>query len=157
MSTRNFRFLSGGRLLIVLLTAAFLSLSLLVFASGRLSGPKFTAAEKRSENEHAIAGADNQKSRTRLLESEVVAVTDRGFEPTAITRLQGEFILMIENPTRQQLNFSLSRKRGGTLRRIGVSQEEPNWNEVQDLPPGRYVLTEQSHPEWVCLITITSR
>jgi hypothetical protein len=157
MSTRNFRFLSGERLLIVLLTAAFLSLSLLAFASGRLRGPKFTPAEMRPANEHAIAVPDNQKTRTRLLESEVVAVTDRGFEPTAIMRPQGEFILMIENPNRQVLNFSLSRESGTRLQQIRASREEPNWNEVQDLPPGRYVLTEQSHPEWICLITITAR
>ena len=157
MSIRNCKFLLGGRLLIVFLTGGFLSLSLLAFASGRLSGPKFTPAEKRPENEPVIAGADNQKNRIRLLESEVVAVTDRGLEPTAITRPQGEFILMIENPNRQVLNLSLSRESGPRLQQIRASREEPNWNEVKDLPPGRYVLTEQSHPDWVCLITITAR
>ena len=154
MSIRNCNFLSGVRLLIVLLTGVFLSLSLLAFASGRLRDPKFTPAEMRPEYERNKAVPDK---RQRLLESELVTVSDRGFEPTAITRPQGEFILMIENPNGQQLNFSLSRESGARLHQIRASREEPNWNEVQDLPPGRYVLTEQSHPEWMCLITITAR
>ena len=155
MSIRNF--FSGVRLLIVLLTGAFLSLSLLAFASGRLRDPNFTPAEMRVGNEKTKAVPDKGQNRTRLLESEIVTVSDRGFEPTAITRSQGEFILMIENPNGQQLNFSLSRENGARLHQIRASREEPNWNEVQDLPPGRYVLTEQSHPEWMCLITITAR
>src|SRR6185369_1663562 len=154
MSIRNYNFLSGVRLLIVLLTGGFLSLSLLAFTSGRLRDPEFTPAEMRLGNEHAKAVPDKKQ---RLLESEVVVVSERGFEPTAITRPQGEFILMIENPNGQQLNFSLSRESGARLHQIRASREEPNWNEVQDLPPGRYVLTEQSHPEWMCLITITAR
>lgn len=157
MSMRNYKFLSVERLLIVLLTVAFLSLPLLAFASGWLRSPKFTLAETRPENEHTVAVPDNQKNRIRLLETEVVAVTNRGLEPTAITRPQEEFILMIENPNRQVLNFSLSRESGPRMLQIRASREEPNWNEVQDLPPGRYVLTEQSHPDWVCLITITAR
>jgi len=141
----------------VLLTAGFLSVSLLALGAGRLRGHKFTLAEMQLENEHAIAVPNVQRNRIRLLETELVAVTNRGFEPTAITRSQGEFILMIENPNRQELNFSLSRESGARLHEIRASQEEPNWNEIQDLPPGRYVLTEQSHPEWMCLITITAR
>jgi hypothetical protein len=140
-----------------LLTGGFVSLSLLAFASGQLRGPRFKFAEMRPENEHTIAVPDNKKNRIRLLETEVVAVTNRGLEPTAITRPQEEFILMIENPNRLVLNFYLSRESGPRLQQIRASREEPNWNEVQDLPPGRYVLTEQSHPDWVCLITITAR
>jgi hypothetical protein len=154
MLIRNCNFLSGVRRLTLLLTGGFLSLSLLAFASGRLRDPEFTPAEMRPENERTKAVSDK---RQRLLESEVVTVSDRGFEPTAITRPQGEFILMIENPNAQQLNFSLSRESGARLHQIRASREEPNWNEVQDLPPGRYLLTEQSHPEWMCLITITAR
>lgn len=157
MSIRNCKFLSGGRLLIVLLTAAFLSLSLLALASGRQRSPKLTPAEMRLGNEHTIAMHDKRQNRTRLVETEIVTVTDRGFEPTAITRPQGEFILMIENPDRQLLNFSLSREGGARLHQVKASRDEPNWNEVQDLPPGRYILTEESHPEWMCLITITAR
>ena len=94
MSIRNYRFLSRGRLVIVILTASLLLVWLLALASGRLRGAKLTVIEKRAENEYIVAVPHNQRNRTTLLESEVVAVTDRGFEPTAITRSQGEFILM---------------------------------------------------------------
>jgi len=157
MSIRNYKFPLRRRVLIVFLTGGFLSLSLIAFASGNLGGPNFTPDEMRAENRASIALPDQRQNRTRSLETEFVVVTDRGFEPTAITRPQGEFILMIENPNRQQLNFSLSREGGPRLQQIRASREEPNWNEIQDLSPGRYVLTEQSHPGWMCLITITAR
>jgi hypothetical protein len=156
MATRSWKSPLGRRIL-GLLAGSVLSLSLLAFASGGLNGAKVTTAEIAPANKHNIAVADHQQNRTRLLETEIVTVTRRGFEPTAITRSQGEFILMIENPNRQELNFTLSRKNGPNLHDVRASRDAPDWNELQDLQPGEYELTERSHPEWKCLITITSR
>jgi hypothetical protein len=155
MPTKAWKFRLERRISL-LLAGSVLSFSLLAFASGGLNGDKVTTAEIAPANKHNIA-ADHQQNRTRLLETEIVTVTRRGFEPTAITRSQGEFILMIENPNRQELNFTLSRKNGANLHEVRASRDAPDWNELQDLQPGEYELTERSHPEWKCLITITSR
>lgn len=157
MPTRAWKIPLGRPRILGLFAGSLVSLSLVAFASGGLYGDKVTTAETAPVNKHTITVADHQQNRTRLLETEIVTVTRRGFEPTAITRSPGEFILMIENPNRQELNFSLSRKNGPNLHEIRASRDAPDWNELQNLQPGEYELTERSHPEWTCLITITAR
>ena len=92
-----------------------------------------------------------QQSRSNLIEAEVITVTKRGFEPASITRPQGEFTLMIENATLENLDLRLAREAGERLHEIRPSREQPDWNELMDLRPGRYVLTELNHPQWTCL------
>jgi hypothetical protein len=123
-----------ARLPLLVLAGGLLSLSVLVFAST----------------------PEHQEKKNRVVETELITVTQRGFEPEAITRPRGEFILMIENPDRQELQLSLSREKGASLHRIKATREEPHWNELQDLPPGRYVLRDDANPEWTCVITITA-
>lgn len=36
-----------------------------------------------------------------------------------------------------------------------VLKGRANIHEVLNLPPGKYVLKERNHPDWVCRITIT--
>ena len=43
------------------------------------------------------------------------------------------------------------------VREIAVPREQPNWDEVVDPPPGVYLLTEATHPRWVCRIVITAQ
>jgi hypothetical protein len=38
-----------------------------------------------------------------------------------------------------------------------MQREQPNWSDVIDLQPGRYVLSDGDHPDWVCHITITAQ
>jgi hypothetical protein len=33
-------------------------------------------------------------------------------------------------------------------------REKRDWRAVQNLPAGQYILTEASHPNWVCRITV---
>jgi hypothetical protein len=64
---------------------------------------------------------------------------------------------MVDNRTGHDLNFRLARDAGELLHEIPSSREQLDWNEVLDLQPGRYVLSELNHPEWTCSITITAR
>jgi hypothetical protein len=92
------------------------------------------------------------------LEAELVTVTPHGFEPSEITRPTGRFVLMVED--RSGLNTISSRLRlqaGLTLRNIPMKREQPNWSDVINLQPGRYVLSDGDHPDWVCHITITAQ
>jgi hypothetical protein len=91
-------------------------------------------------------------------ESELITITPHGFEPREITRPQGRFLLMIDN--RSDLaatSLSLTREAGPRTHEMRVPREEPNWSDVVDLTPGRYVLTEADHSSWGCLITITAQ
>jgi hypothetical protein len=136
------------------LAATTCCLSTIVFVSFGLTRKSAALPEPKSPKV-AVVGAE--QNRTTLVESEVVTITRRGFEPVSITRPEGRFILMIENPNWQLLNLRLSREAGQSLKEVRASRQEPNWNDILDLQPGRYLLTEQNHPEWTCLIIITAR
>lgn len=127
--------------------------SAVAFASGGLFRNGW-AGESQSIASSPINEAS--KKRHALVESEVVTATRRGFEPAAITRPQGQFILVVDNRTGHDLNFRLARDAGELLHEIRSSREQLDWNEVLDLQPGRYVLSELEHPEWTCSITITA-
>jgi hypothetical protein len=137
---------------IVLAATAF---AIIVLASERIQ--RLPAVVVNASQPAAMTNASYRQSRSSTIETEVIRVTRRGFEPAAISRSPGKFILMIENPSWQSLNLRLSREAGESLHEVRTSLEEPDWNEVQDLRPGSYVLTEPDHPEWKCVITITAR
>jgi hypothetical protein len=126
--------------------------SAFVFASKSGSGSNQIANLNGSEKTHA-----DSEHRRSLIESEVITATRRGFEPAAISRPQGRFILMIDNRSGTDLNFRFSRETGESIHEIGSSREQLDWNEIVDLQPGRYVLTERDHPDWTCSIRITAR
>jgi hypothetical protein len=52
------------------------------------------------------------------------------------------------------VELRLMRETGGRLHGARVPQEQINWSDVVDLHPGRYVLTEANHPDWVCHIIV---
>jgi hypothetical protein len=89
------------------------------------------------------------------VETELITIRPNGFEPAEINRPAGEFILVVENPYGQTANLVLSREAGERLNEMRSSKEQPDWNDLVDLRPGRYLLTETNHPDWICRITIT--
>jgi hypothetical protein len=91
-------------------------------------------------------------------ESELITITPHGFEPRELTRPQGRFLLMVDNRSGVAATaLALTSEAGQRTHQMRVPREEPNWSEVVDLPPGRYVLTEADHPRWSCRITITAQ
>jgi hypothetical protein len=134
--------------------AASLS-STLILASVGISYLHHTTMTAEPDDGHrADAGLEK---RSTLIESEIITTTPRGFEPAEITRPEGQFILMIDNRSEIELDFRLLRENGQPLHEIRSTRQEPDWNEVLDLRPGRYVLIELDHPQWTCSITITAR
>lgn len=89
-------------------------------------------------------------------EVEVLTVRPHGFEPKEITRPRGPFLLAIANRGEfKDMDLRLDRVTGGRLHQVRMPKGDVNSNEVIDLPPGQYLLTEADHPEWSCRITIT--
>ena len=129
------------------LVIALISVAVLAFGS-------FVRDNKRAEvDADAAKTSDNRRT---LIETEIVTVTSRGFEPAAINRPQGKFILMVDNRTGDELNFRFSRETNESFHDIRSSRQEPNWNEALDLKPGRYLLTEVNHPSWTCNVVISA-
>ena len=90
-------------------------------------------------------------------EGEIVAVHRNGFEPNQITRHAGEFLLFIDNRTGlDEIQVRLERVDGaGRLHDVRLTKRAYSWNTILNLSPGEYALTEVSHPEWTCRITVT--
>lgn len=92
------------------------------------------------------------------LEAEVITITPLGFEPAEITRPAGRFILVVDNRSGlEEITFRLDREGGNRVHEIRMPRKHPDWDGVVDPPPGTYLLTEASHPDWLCRITITAQ
>lgn len=101
--------------------------------------------------------AQNQSNRERV-ETELVTIRPTGFEPAEISRVQGRFLLAVDNRAGlEEVTLRLDRVAGNRLRDVKVPRRKLDWREFVDLTPGRYVLSEAAHPEWNCTITITSK
>ena len=90
------------------------------------------------------------------LEAEVITILPSGFQPTEITRPAGKFLVAIENRSGlQSVDFNLRAESGTRMFQVSRTWERPDWSEVVNPSPGRYVLSEANHPTWQCVITIT--
>lgn len=87
-------------------------------------------------------------------EVELVTLRPEGFEPLAITRPKGAFVLFIEDRSGKDSSFQLRRVKGERLKEINTNRGKWNWYDTLDLPPGDYVLTDVANAERRCQITI---
>jgi hypothetical protein len=88
-------------------------------------------------------------------EVSVITLFPQGFHPREITKDQGHLILIVSNNTGLgDVSLNLDKQAGNRLRAARVDSGRPYWGDVFDLPAGVYTLSEESHPEWVCTITI---
>ena len=124
-----------------------------LFASGALLMPWSAAVStltpvKPLAPQHRIAD----------MESELITITPHGFEPREISRPKGSILLRVENRSGlRDVSIQLNSEAGPNLRALHVPREQPNWDDVIDLEPGRYVITEANHPNWICRITIAAQ
>jgi hypothetical protein len=92
------------------------------------------------------------------LEAEIITITPRGFEPAEITRPKGAFILLVDNRSElDEITFRLDHEAGHRQHEVRVTREQWDWDGMVNLHPGIYMLTEASHPDWLCRITITAQ
>ena len=113
--------------------------------------PKSTSTEELDRRALALP-ATLQSER---VEAELITILPSGFQPAEITRPRGRFLLAVENRSGfSTVDFRLDAERGNRVFQVNRTWERADWNELLNLAPGRYVLTEASHPEWQCVITI---
>ena len=96
------------------------------------------------------------------IESELITVSRFGFMPLAIKRPAKDFVMTIVNRTADpELNLTINRTVGnrptGKIIDVNLKRGRGSWNAHFNLPPGDYELSEASHPEWKCTITLTPR
>jgi hypothetical protein len=102
----------------------------------------------------SIMGSFVENLQARV-EVEEVTIRQHGFEPAEITRPVGRLILVVANPGgTNNLSLRLESEVGLRLLEVQVPRERPVWGDSLVLLPGRYLLTEANHPDWVCRINI---
>jgi hypothetical protein len=90
------------------------------------------------------------------VEVETLVLRSGGFHPKEIVRPPGRFVLALQNQSDDdELSLSLRQERGPSSRQIKIRKRQSKLRETLDLPPGRYVLTEPDHIDWICTIVIT--
>src|SRR5215813_5321701 len=80
-----------------------------------------------------------QPAQTRI-EVERLNLRPSGFQPDAITRPPGRFLLVVNNLTGkdEDLTLRLDRETGGALILGQVPRDKRRWRDLVDLPTGRY-------------------
>lgn len=96
-------------------------------------------------------------TRRDRVEAEVITILPTGFQPSQITRPRGRFLLLIDNRSdADDLTFRLDSLAGEKLREMRQTKEQKIVRQLEDLPPGEFLLTAAGGFEkWVCRITIT--
>ena len=91
-------------------------------------------------------------------DAEVVLITIKpyGFDQKEITRPKGTFFLAIDNRSRQpEISLSVVREAGNSQHQVRMPRAKADSISKLNLTPGRYLLKEVNHPNWVCKITVT--
>jgi len=135
-----------------LVVTGLMALSAVVFAAATVSNwawfPKTTQAERQLAATPTLP----------RLEAELITLTPRGFEPSQITRPQGQFLLAVDNRSGlYEVTFRLDRETGNRLHEMSLPTGMLKWRNLVNLPPGNYLLTEARDPQKSCRITITPR
>jgi hypothetical protein len=92
------------------------------------------------------------------VEVEVLTLERKGFEPAAIQRPPGRFLLTITNRTEEEdLSLELRPVAGNRLHDVRLRRGRIRSLSDLNLTPGEYVLSETNHPEWTCRISIARR
>lgn len=126
-----------------------------VASSSSLAGESARDIGPGSNASTRLLGPDQKPTR---VETELVTIQPQGFEPKQITRPVGRFNLLVDNRSGlEDVSLQIDVETGPRLRSVHVNRSQLDWNDVFDLPPGNYTLTEANHSDWVCRITINTR
>ena len=78
-----------------------------------------------------------------------------GFVPLEITRPPGDYLLSVGNQSgSSEIDLGFQREHLPRLFEGRIKRERLRWRQKVNLTPGTYLITEASHPDWVCRIVI---
>lgn len=94
----------------------------------------------------------------RLVVQELLTLRRSGFDPAELTIPSGNFMLAVDNLTDiPDIALTLSVEKKNKIKEVSFTSRNRDWRGEIDLQPGVYVLSEASHPEWTCRITVTDK
>jgi hypothetical protein len=132
---------------ILLALVACIVVSVLIITASSHSG-----SSARSLSRTALTP---QGKKDQHLEIEDVTITPDGFEPQQLERTAGPFILSVTNQSGvDALNIRIDTEQHERFREKTVPLLTPYWRERIDPPPGKYIITEENHPEWTLTVII---
>jgi hypothetical protein len=112
-------------------------------------------ATDSTEAAPSTRAAQDDKDRIR---TERVTAFSYGLEPEEITRPEGLFMLCVDNRAgTEALSLQLVSEMDGPVLSQSIRKGTSGTHKMLNLRPGRYLLREDSHPEWACTLTITPR
>jgi hypothetical protein len=147
----------GRNRLILLMMILLITIALAVMTAA-VTGARARRIKSAPPAKQDPAAVQGQPAPERI-EMERITLTPRGFEPSAITRPRGSFYIAVDNRSGllDELTFRLDRVDGNLLHEARLPKGRLGWRQLVDLPPGRYVVTEADHLDWVCSVTITAQ
>lgn len=135
------------------LMAAGLAASIGIAVSAIGKGDWFKSASHRPASNFVNGQVKDKRPPLAL-----ITIRPQGFEPAEITRPKGNLFIVVENRSGlDSVTLRLDREAGARLKEVQVPLSKLDWYEGFDLTPGRYVLTEAAHPDWVCRINVTAQ
>lgn len=88
----------------------------------------------------------------------VLTLRPEGFEPAEVTVGEGRHLLVVNNRSGlDEFTLRLEREGGGLEREEKPPKYRRALKRLHQFAAGGYVLTEATHPEWRCRITVTPR
>ncbi len=117
---------------------------------------KVTAPANPSSVSATVSESVQSKSNEPQVVALPIVLKPLGFVPSEITKPAGDYFLSVGNQSGvSEITLRLDRERGERLHEAQVKKQRLRWRQAVHLTPGTYLLTEASHPRWVCRITIT--
>ena len=141
----------------MLSTLTATAIVVIAIASVRVGAYAWLASEKEAYPATAEASAKTVQDNSRgRLEVELITLRPTGFEPNALTRSRGRFLLALDNRSRAaEVDIQLTSMNGERVAAKRMKMRELRWRQVIDLPAGQYVLSEANNAEWRCEIIIS--
>ena len=133
----------------ILFTTA-LGASLFVFKPVTGFGPS------RASTSLTIPSPPQSQTRVARVATRLITLQPNGFEPNQFTNTKGPFFLVVGNRSGiPDVTLRIDREVGGRVKEVQGNVRKKRWSGLLDLPPGRYILSEVNHPDWVCRFTIS--
>jgi len=134
------------------------SCSAVAFVSRAHQPAAESAAAKATDSTEAASSTKAAQDDKDRIRTERVTAFSYGLEPDEITRPEGLFMLCVDNRAgTEALSLQLVSEMDGPVLSQPIRKGMSGTHKMLNLRPGRYLLTEDSHPEWACTVTITPR
>jgi hypothetical protein len=131
-----------------------LKFSLIVVFAGLLIGFMFAVAYGGSTAGLFDVGTATVQAASQTLQDELqLELNTEGFKPAQVQRAAGTFAIAVENSVISgDYTLQLKAHDGTVIKEVQVQQGSAAWTIT--LAAGDYTLTETTHPQWLCQITV---